>query len=279
MSKHVELDRSVLQSRFGEEPFLLPHRLTSHPLLALPNLVELAKRLPAKFAEYTSGHVPVSLDPAKTPRTGLSAEETVRRIEECSSWLALRNVEQDEAYRALLDSVIDEVRPLVQGTIYKPAAYIFVSSPGAVTPYHMDPEENLLLQVRGRKQVHIFDGRDRSLLSEEELERFYSGAPCNLVYREAYAAKARTFELRPGLGVHIPHTAPHWVQNAAEVSVSFSVTINTKASYRGSHVHRLNARLRRWGLRPSPVGQFAVRDGVKELFARAERRLLRMAHP
>jgi Cupin-like domain len=277
MRNYLDLDRSVFRSQFGRQPFLVRHHLVNHPLFALPRLVDLARRLPEKSVEYNAGDVPVCLDPAKTPRNGLSPEETIRRIEECRSWLALRNVEQDAQYRALLGECIDEVRPFVPGAIYEPGAFIFVSSPGAVAPYHMDPEENLLLQIRGRKQLHVFDPSDRSLLSEEELERFYSGAHCNLVYREAYASKAQTFELAPGFGAHIPLTAPHWVQNGAEVSISFSVTMNTDDCYRLSHVHRLNARLRRWGMRPSPVGQSLLRDGVKQLFARAESRLIRMA--
>ena len=30
-------------------------------------------------------------------------------------------------------------------------AFIFISSPNTVTPYHMDPEYNFLLQIRGTK--------------------------------------------------------------------------------------------------------------------------------
>jgi plasmid stabilization system protein ParE len=54
--------------------------------------------------------VPVTLDPAQTPRTGLSAEETLRRIEHCSSWLVLKNVERDPAYAALLEHCLADVR-------------------------------------------------------------------------------------------------------------------------------------------------------------------------
>jgi hypothetical protein len=273
MTNSLDLDRSVFRADFGRQPFLVRHRLTHHPLLALHSLVELAKRLPAKFVEYSAGDVPISLDPAKTPRNGLSPEETLRRIQDCRSWLALRNVEQDAQYRALRDSLIDEVRPFARAAIHAPEAFIFVSSPGAVTPYHMDPEENLLFQICGRKQVHVFDPSDRSLLSDEELERFYSGGHCNLVYREAYAAKARSFELTPGVCVHIPLTAPHWVQNGPEVSISLSITITTDDCYRQSHLHLLNARLRRWGMRPGRVGESALRDGVKYLLSRVERRL------
>jgi len=36
----------------------------------------------------------------------------------------------------------------------------------------MDPEYNFLLQIRGTKELHVFDGSDRSILSERELEEF-----------------------------------------------------------------------------------------------------------
>jgi hypothetical protein len=54
-------------------------------------------------------------------------------------------------------------------------AFIFVSSPGAVTPYHVDFEYNFLLQIRGDKNITVFDAFDRSLLSEVQRERFVSG--------------------------------------------------------------------------------------------------------
>ena len=40
--------------------------------------------------------------------------------------------------------------------------FIFVSSANSTTPFHVDAEENILIQIRGDKFVHIFDNRDRS---------------------------------------------------------------------------------------------------------------------
>jgi hypothetical protein len=71
------------------------------------------------------------------------------------------------------------------------------------------------------------------------------------------------------VALHVPFAAPHWVQNGPEVSISFSITFNTRASTRTLHAHRMNARLRRWGVVPAPVGRSALRDGVKQLLSRA----------
>lgn len=280
----LEIDPAAFREHFDRRPFLIGHRLVGHPLFELPRLLQLAKSLPETCVEYNAGNLPISVDPSQTPRTGLSAEETIRRIAECKSWMALKYVENDPAYQDLLQRCLAEVRvhsePLAPGMM-QAEGFIFVTSPGSVTPYHMDPEHNFLLQVRGRKFVHLFDPRDRSLLSEEELERFYDGAHRNMQFREENRAKAWVFDLQPGQGLHFPVTAPHWVQNGDEVSVSFSITFRTPDLERRGAVHNVNAWLRRRGWRPAPAGQHPWRDGLKynayRLWRRAARLLGRKA--
>ena len=275
----LELESSGFRDQFSRTPFLVRHHLADHPLFALSKLVELSRRLPASRVEYNAGNVPLTLDPANTPQTGLSAEETIRRISECKSWLVLKNVEQDPEYGELLDRCLAEVRVLSQAIspgMLDRESFIFISSPGSITPYHMDPEENFLLQIRGSKTMRVFDPSDPSVLSEAEIERFYNGAHRNLVFRDEIAAKARAFELSPGLGVHVPVTAPHWVQNGPEVSVSYSITFQTKASLRRAQAYRMNAGLRRWGLRPGPIGRSPLRDGLKQIAFRAKTRAERL---
>ena len=155
--------------------------------------------------------------------------------------------------------------------------HVFVSSPGAVTPFHLDHEHNFLLQVRGRKTIRQWDRDDRSILSDEDLERFYDGAHRNLPYRDEFGAKARTFELTPGDGLHFPINAPHWVKNADAVSVSFSVTFKTARALRRGAILRINGRLRRRGIRPSAPGLHPGRDALKWWLyrtARGARRLV-----
>jgi hypothetical protein len=259
--KLLDIDAPLFAERFGKAAFTLGHGLAGHALFSLERLVALCKALPADRVEYNAGDLPVSIDPARTPRNGLSPAETIRRIRECRSWLVLKNVERDPAYRRLLERCLAQVAVPLR----EPQAFIFVSSPGAVTPYHMDPEENFLLQLSGRKSVQVFDRADRAVLSEQEIERFFSGAHRNLVFRDEYRARAQAFELTPGRALHIPLAAPHWVQNGAEVSISFSITFQTAASMRTGHAHRMNARLRRLGLEPQAVGSSALRDGLKQL--------------
>ena len=275
----LELDAAAMTRRFGRRAFAVRHRLAGHALFGLPRLVELAQRLPSCKVEYNAGDVPLTLDPRRTPRNGLSAEETIRRIEESNSWMVLKNVEIDPEYGALLDRCLAEVAagggPPVRAMRDR-EAFVFVSSPGAVTPYHMDPEENFLLQVRGTKTIQVLPPDDRSVLSVEELEHFFGGAHRNLVFRERYRALASPFILSPGLGVHVPVTAPHWVQNGPGVSISFSLTFRTPDSARRAHAHRANGYLRRMGLEPSPVGDSVFGDELKHLLLRGFDRVQRV---
>ena len=274
----LELDPATMRRRFGRQAFAMRHLLAGHPLFALPRLVELARWLPHSKLEYNAGDVPITLDPKRTPQNGLSPEETIRRIEECDSWMVLKNVELDPEYGGLLDACLAEVAAAGgprERRMYDREAFVFVSSPGAMTPYHMDPEENFLLQVRGEKTIHVLPADDRRVLSVDELESFYGGAHRNLVFRERYRPLAVPFALAPGAGVHVPVTAPHWVQNGPAVSISFSITFRTRESARRAHAHRVNGHLRRMGLEPRPVGSSVFSDELKHLLLRGVDRVQR----
>ena len=275
----LTIERADFDAWFGRRPFAVRHELADHPLFAVDRLLELAKALPADRVEYNAGNLPVGLDPAATPMNGLSAEETIRRIAECRSWLVLKNVERDPEYGALLNRCLAEVERLAHpdvGTIDLREAFVFISSPGSVTPFHIDPEWNFLLQVRGEKTIHVFPADDRELVDEDALERFYSGAHRNLTFAEPFQYKAETFVMAPGEGVHVPVTAPHWVQNGDEVSVSFSITFQTRSSERRGIIYRVNRWLRSHGLRPTPPGRSPWRDGGKYFLYRVGRRLRRL---
>lgn len=269
-----DIDCELLHTALNRNGFTLRHRLADHPLFTLPSLVELSRKLPAERVEYNAGDLPVNTDPARTPKTGLSIEETIRRIEECGSWMVMKNVEEIDEYRDLMDRCLDEIEAAMSPRLRmrRREAFVFVSSPSSVTPYHFDPEYNFLLQIRGAKTVHVFP---RTLLSEEEQEERFSFRHRNLVFQDAYQSLAASFALVPGSAVHIPIAAPHWVKNGENVSISFSVTFRTSASEREAALYRFNAKLRARGVRPAPVHRSPVRDGLKLVAYHAARTALK----
>jgi hypothetical protein len=276
MSSFLTIDRKVFETEFPNNPFTIRHALADHPLFQLPRLVELAKTLPEDKVEYNAGNVDVNQDPDETPRTGLSIEETIRRIEEASSWMVLKYVDTDPEYRELLVQCMDEVKPLSEAItpgMHQLESFIFVTSPNSNTPYHMDPEHNFLLQIRGEKQFHIWDPMNRDVLPEAEVEAFYVGNKHrNMEYREEFARHETMYKLQPGDGLHVPITAPHWVHVPDNVSISFSVTFRSEWSDRRSRLYQANAMQRKKGGTPTPVGQSAFRDTAKDALFRLRRK-------
>jgi hypothetical protein len=264
--KLLDFDAAEFRTKFNRLPFGVRHKLAGHPLFTLQSLIELARRLPPHYTRYSAGDMSVEGGLYSGKQNGLSVEETIRRIEECGSWMTIRFVHEDPAYAALMNQCLDQIRPLsdelAPGMVMR-EAFIFVSSPNTVTPYHMDPEYNFLLHIRGRKMMHVFDKSDPKIVTDLDLEHYLSDGDLKIEFKPESQAKAMSFDLQPGRGVHVPLTAPHWVQNGPEVSVSFSITFRTPHSERLQMIHRANAFLRRSGLKPTPIGKSPLRDTLK----------------
>src|SRR5207245_1928864 len=91
--------------------------------------------------------------------------------------------------------------------------------------------------------------------------------------REEYEAKATVFDLRPGYSLYFPPFDPHYVLNGPEVSISFSCGFFTPHQDRRWGIHRVNRRLRGWGITPTPYGELPLRDGLKSGAYRFARRV------
>ncbi|MEN9425493.1 MAG: hypothetical protein RL122_2876 [Pseudomonadota bacterium] len=267
--KCLTIQPKRFNQHFPDSGFTLQHHLASLGAFALPALLALSRRMPADSVEYNAGTLVPGQDPAATPRNGLSIEETIERIEHCQSWLVLKHVEREPIYKALLDACLDELYPHAAQSLsglHDRAAFIFITSPDSVTPFHFDPEHNFLLQIRGEKTMHQFDKYDRGILPEAAIEEkyVYASSHRNQPFQEAFQAKAHTFTLKPGDGLFVPINAPHWVQNGKEVSVSFSITFHSEQSDRIARLYKLNGLLRRkLGITPTPVGQQPRKDALK----------------
>jgi hypothetical protein len=278
----IEADPHVIERDFDRQPFLVRHRLHCHPLFDLSRLLELAQFLPKESIEYNRADLPISLGARPAPGNGLTVEETLRQIRDCRSWVVLKNVQRAPVYAKLLEQCLEDIR-FGAGTritgMRQQEGFIFVSSPGAITPYHMDPEHNFLLQIHGSKTVAIFDPADRELLPNETLERFHSGFRRKLILDESHRNRGREFNLEPGVGLHFPVTAPHWVRNGDEVSVSFSTTFRTRESDRRETLYRINSVLRKIGLYPGEPGCVPWRDDIKLGIYNTARGIKRMLRP
>ena len=167
----------------------LRHRLPDHPLLALEALAQLGETLAASQVEYNPGALPVGILPDDIPANGLTIGETIRGIDSCASWAVLKNIEGEPAYRALLFDLLAELAPVVEprtGPMLTPQGFIFISSPGSITPFHFDPEHNILLQLRGTKRMHVWPSGDERFAHRLEHERYHAGGHRNLPWEEDF---------------------------------------------------------------------------------------------
>jgi hypothetical protein len=272
MGKLLDIDPEVFERNFAREPFSVSHHLTAHPLLSLESLGQLADRLPADKIEHNVGELPEVLTGEAARRSELSPGEIARTIETNGCWMVLKNIELDRDYKRLLDETLDEAAGLVagrEGGMQDREGFIFLSAPGSVTPSHIDPEHNFLLQVRGTKDMNVGAFPDAAA-QQLQLERYYRGEHRNV---EWLPEAARTFPLEPGDGVYVPVHAPHFVRNGPQASVSLSVTFFTPQTRQDAAVHFLNARLRRMRMTPRPPGARPSADRVKALVARGLRRI------
>lgn len=274
MSIFSQDDLERLRALYPWQSGKLSHRLTGHPLLTLEALVELGGRLPPKDVEYNPGDLPIGVEPDEVGHNGLSVQETIRRIEECGSWMVLKHAQQDPAYRDLLEEALGELAPVIEpvtGEMLTKVAFIFVSSPNAITPFHLDPEHNVLLQISGSKTMTIVP-TDEEIVPPEKHESYHLGGHRNVPWRDEYAERGETYELRPGDAVHVPLMWPHWVKNGPEPSISLSITWKNEWVYQEADVRGMNHMLRRIGLNPASPAQFPKRNPAKVLAYRAIRK-------
>lgn len=269
---------------YPEAPGRIPHRLAGHPAFRLDALVALAGRLDPRQVEYNRGDLPVGVDPAEDVANGLDIAETIRSIEHNGSWMVLKFVETDPVYRALLAETLAELHPVVApatGAMLKMEGFVFVSSPNAMTPFHFDPEHNILLQLRGTKTMTVFPADDPAIAGPLQHETFHMGGHRNLPWADAFLARGTAIDLAPGQAVHVPVKAPHFVRNGPETSISFSITWRSEWSYREASAHGLNALLRKTGLDPKMPARFPAQNHAKSLAYRAVGKLRRVLrkHP
>ena len=258
-------------------PGKLVHNLCGHPLLTLEALAELADALPAGSIEYNPGELPIGIKPEDIPKAKLSVTETILQIGRSDSWVALKRIEQVPAYHDLLHIVLGELAEIVvprTGPMLQLEGFVFISSPNSVTPFHFDPEHNILLQLRGEKVMTVFPIEDEQIFGAQAHELFHLGKHHrNLPWQDDFAAKGCEVRLTPGEALHVPVKAPHWVKNGAEPSISLSVTWRSDWSYAEADARAFNHALRAIGLAPASPGPYPARSTAKALAWRAIRKL------
>jgi hypothetical protein len=262
-------DSAVARRRYNRTCFPFEHDLHESPLFQLDHLAELVCREPElSCSAYCSSASALIRDPWAS---GVPSPETVvravREVATNDSLIILRHVERSASVgaplRQFMEQVVTAVGPALRADIKTSRATLLIASPRRITSYHIDSNTNFLFQVQGDKRLSVFDPSDRTLVTPEELEGYYSGNVSAARYRPERQAEAQVFDLHAGSAVHIPSEAPHWAQNLDSVSVALSLNFDLNSVERAGRIHRLNSKLRRIGFVPQPPGGSAWKDDLK----------------
>jgi len=249
--------------------FQFHHYLAGHPLFELSRLAALAEVLgPANVLQFSSDaafNLKWTGMQVKDHREKIS--QAIANLEKSGSWLLLYRTQTDPEYRALMNQIIAEIGaragiPLEQQITWRDA-YIFMASPFAVTPYHIDHESTFLFQIHGQREANIWDREDRSILTDPERESYYFGNLSAANYRESNQAKAKVYNMVAGTGVHHPCLAPHAFRNGSTYSIALGVHFCLRDWDQQARVYQINHCLRQLHLKPVPPGRSAWRDRAK----------------
>lgn len=266
---------------YPHSPARLSHGLLEHALLSLDALADLAASLPAESIEYNPGALPIGIDPDAVPKAAISVVEAIRNVDTAGCWVVLKRIEQVPAYAQLLQGLLAELADVIiprTGPMHRLEGFVFVSSPDAVTPFHFDPEHNILLQLRGTKTMTLFPGVDEAVFPDEVQEEFHLGQHHrNLAWRDDFAALGQPITIAPGEAIHVPVKTPHWVQNGPAPSISLSLTWRSEWSYAEADARAFNHLLRGFGLHPARPAAYPSRNMAKSLAWRALRKVRRTA--
>ena len=266
------------QLGFDRKPFAFSHHLNTLEQFSLPSLVRLANRMSSKPGRWYIEEGDTKPENGWGLHSSASLEPIIQNIGESNSLVILKRVHEDTEYRPILEQVSKDLAEL--SGIDLPSHYrdgmmtVLITSPHRVTPYHIDGEANLLVQIKGTKTVYIFDGNDREVLPSDEIEGFWAGNHNAVHYKADLQQRAQEYELAPGRGVSNPVAFPHWVKNGAEVSVSVSINYKRLVDDQAD-AHKLNHRLRGFGLHPTEPGKTRFVDRLKGLAYRAAKRAKR----
>ncbi len=256
---------SADRGKLYRSPMQVRHGFASNELFRLDRLVELARSMPRDRIEYNSGNVPPGVKPEDVPGLDMGVSDVIRQIETAHAWMVIKNVEHDPAYRTLLEQFagdLSEAAGRPRDSFSDLQGFIFVSSARSTTPFHIDMEENVLVNIRGAKFVHLFDNSNNDLVSEEAME-ISPAKHRNQHYEDAFEARATVFELGAGDGVHIPYTHPHWVRTGDDYCISMAMTWKTPEVLRLNKLRLMNGTLRRFGLPQSAPGKRPLADAAK----------------
>ncbi len=270
------IDSGIDFEKFDNTPFKFSHKILNHKALSIESLSKALPRMPKGHVKYSKGFDDIGgdFDNAETThKNNLTLKETIENIKTSNSYITVNRAEVDPSFKELYDDLIEDAERMMKlkgvGTkALVPKIFLFIASPGAFTPFHLDRHTTFLFQMRGSKQVAVFPQFNPKVVEPTQRECYADYGGLDLTWSEEMDQYAYKFDFAPGEGIHIPFISGHYVKNGTEdVSISMSIIFRTKQSQTWLDAMGFNNRLRKHfaklGIRLKAIGTKGSLDRLK----------------
>jgi len=259
-------------SKLDRQTFEFKHKLANHPALKLENLLAIIPTLPEEKVMYSQNikDISINLDYSlENDKKASNLEEIKQTLMSGNSLIALRNPELHPSIKAVFDEIVADIGAIMKknktGTHpIDPNIWIFIASPNAVTPYHLDRSSNFIFQIRGSKELAVFPPRDQRVMAKKNFEAYLDWNGSCPGWSEGIDHLATKYHFKSGEAAHIPFISGHYVKNGPEdISITISIFFQTEETLKWTNAMRFNNRLRKLGLSSKEVGVSHSVDSIK----------------
>ena len=252
----------ALDTAFGVGVARFRHDFAGRDDLDLESFAEVAPHVPMSWVfAHAAQHSPYEGRGAETPIDCTRVGDSLRDLPASNASIRVYNLEHIAEYSDLagqLDALVGDYVGDREGGLTSINLGVFAASPGSVTPAHPDRHHNLLLQLRGRKQIWL----EEDLTSRDHHVRVLDYLRCPPAGVSSLPG-AQTFVLEPGDGVYIPPYTFHWTELFYEPGLALSIGFSTPVTTNDSRAHEFDLRLRRLHVRPRPAPPPSLRWRTK----------------
>lgn len=260
-------------SKFDKKAFSFKHNMLGHEALSLKNLSKVIVNLPREQVLYSKGlyDLNANFDRAHIDqKNNMTIEETIENLKTSNSYIMVKSPEVDSSFKDLHKMLVEDVQQIMKEKgvgkhAIEPQLYLFIASPNAFTPFHIDRYSTFLFQFRGSKTVTVFDQFDNKIVPAHLRESFADYGEQRPQWTKEIDHLGEKFSFKPGEALHIPFISAHYIKNGQEdVSISMSIIFRTNESQRWLDAMSVNNRLRKvLDLNVSDVGHSILKDKAK----------------
>lgn len=259
-------------STFDQKSFSLSHNIKDHPALSLENLGKIVKSHPKDKLLFSDGlnKLDNNFDYALDIEQSVDFEKVIENIKNNNSnYVAIKNPELNPSFKEIYDNINHDLslmlKKLNKGEkAIEPMLWIFIASPNAITPFHIDRFTNFIMQIRGSKELAVYPPRSSEVVPKDVTEAYIDWTGKSPLWKEETDHLATKYFFKPGEAVHIPFTSGHYVKNGSDdISITISVFFHSDETMRWTKAMKLNNRLKRFGLNTRAVNQNKTIDSFK----------------